>query len=131
MLGPRERASFASGSRSAPVYLNGTRHVPGQGNNIFIPSEVGLGALERESREVTEGMFLAAAQTLAQLVQPEDRAMGRVYSALTKMREVSLGIATAVAEAAYALGLPSRSRPAEVTGDIRSRMFDPKDASQL
>lgn len=125
------RAIFASGSPFAPVDLNGTRHVPGQGNNIYIFPGVGLGALVSESREVTDGMFLAAAQTLAKLVQPEDLAMGRVYPALTKIREVSLGIATAVAEAAYSQGLAARTRPADVVGDIRTRMFDPRYPSYV
>jgi malate dehydrogenase (oxaloacetate-decarboxylating)(NADP+) len=99
--------------------------VPGQGNNIYIFPGVGLGALVCEANEVTDGMFLAAAQTLAKLVQPEDLAMGRVYPSLTKIREVSLAIAVAVAEDAYANGLARRPRPADLAADIRSRMFDP------
>ena len=119
------RAIFASGSPFAPVEFQGVRHVPGQGNNIYIFPGVGLGALVFEANEVTDGMFLAAAQTLAKLVQPEDLAMGRVYPSLTKIREVSLAIAVAVAEDAYANGLARRPRPADLAADIRSRMFDP------
>jgi malate dehydrogenase (oxaloacetate-decarboxylating)(NADP+) len=119
------RAIFASGSPFAPVEFNGVRHVPGQGNNIYIFPGVGLGALASEAREVTDGMFLAAAQTLARLVQPEDLALGRVYPPLTMIREVSLQIATAVAENAYAHGLAGQPRPDDVQGDIRARMFDP------
>jgi malate dehydrogenase (oxaloacetate-decarboxylating)(NADP+) len=119
------RAIFASGSPFAPVEFQGVRHVPGQGNNIYIFPGVGLGALVCEANEVTDGMFLAAAQTLAKLVQPEDLAMGRVYPSLTKIREVSLAIAVAVAEDAYANGLARRPRPADLAADIRSRMFDP------
>ena len=119
------RAIFASGSPFAPVELNGVRHVPGQGNNIYIFPGVGLGALVSEAREVTDGMFLVAAQTLASLVAPEDLALGRVYPSLTKVREVSLRIAAAVAEAAYSQGLTARARPADVIEDIRARMFEP------
>jgi malate dehydrogenase (oxaloacetate-decarboxylating)(NADP+) len=119
------RAIFASGSPFAPVEFQGVRHVPGQGNNIYIFPGVGLGALVCEANEVTDGMFLAAAQTLAKLVQPEDLAMGRVYPSLTKIREVSLAIAVAVAEDAYANGLARRPRPADLAADIRARMYDP------
>jgi malate dehydrogenase (oxaloacetate-decarboxylating)(NADP+) len=119
------RAIFASGSPFAPVEFKGVRHVPGQGNNIYIFPGVGLGALASESREVTDEMFLVAAQTLAGLVLPEDLALGRIYPPLTKVREVSLRIAVAVATAAYDTGLAIRPRPADIVEDVRSRMFAP------
>jgi malate dehydrogenase (oxaloacetate-decarboxylating)(NADP+) len=119
------RAIFASGSPFAPVDFGGNRYVPGQGNNIYIFPGVGLGALVSEAREVTDGMFLAAAQTLANIVQPEDLEVGRVYPPLTKIRDVSLKIATAVAENAYETGLASVARPRDLSEDIRARMFEP------
>jgi malate dehydrogenase (oxaloacetate-decarboxylating)(NADP+) len=119
------RAIFASGSPFAPVELNGVRHVSGQGNNIYIFPGVGLGALACEAREVTDAMFLVAAQTLAALAQPEDLAMGRVYPSLTKVREVSLKIAVKVVEIAYEEGLAQAPRPANIEEDIRRRMFQP------
>ncbi|AMY08851.1 putative NAD-dependent malic enzyme 2 [Luteitalea pratensis] len=119
------RAIFASGSPFPEVSFKGRRHVPGQGNNIYIFPGVGLGALASESREVTDAMFLAAARTLAAMVDPADLELGRVYPALTKIRDVSLRIAAAVAAEAHDLGLAQAARPDDLVADIRARMFEP------
>lgn len=119
------RAVFASGSPFAPVEFKGVRHVPGQGNNIYIFPGVGLGVLASEARAVTDAMFLAAAHTLAGMVRPEEFAEGRVFPPLQRIREVSLRIAAAVAGVAHESGLAEAPRPDDLTEDIRRRMFEP------
>lgn len=119
------RAIFASGSPFPFVDYNGQRFIPGQGNNIYIFPGVGLGALISEATEVSDAMFLTAARTLANLVEAEDLAVGRVYPSLVKARQVALKIACAVAEVAYQSGLAQAPRPKDLEAYIQARMFEP------
>jgi malate dehydrogenase (oxaloacetate-decarboxylating)(NADP+) len=119
------RAVFASGSPFAPVKFNGKTIVPGQGNNAYIFPGVGLGIVCSGSRRVTNTMFIAAARTLAGLVRDSELAEGRTYPSLGRIHEVSLAIALAVAEEAFAKNLNTRSRPEDLPAFIQSQMYKP------
>ena len=125
------RGLFACGSPFDPVTQGGRTHVPRQGNNSYIFPGVGLGAIASKARRVTDEMFLAAAHALSKQVTEQDLAQGSLYPPLARVRDVSAHIAAAVAEVAYARGLASRPRPADVLGDLRSRMYDPTYKSYL
>ena len=120
------RAVFASGSPFAPVTISGKTYVPGQGNNVYIFPGIGLGALACGVRQVTDSMFLAAARTVAALVEEGDLAQGRVFPSLTRIREVSTRIAVAVGEIAYKEGLTSLPRPTDLAAYVKERMFVPE-----
>src|SRR5579864_4175079 len=119
------RALFACGSPYDPVTLGGKTFVPRQGNNSYIFPGVGLGAIASGSRLVTDEMFMAAAHTLAYLVNKDDIEQGSLYPALPRIREVSAHIAVAVAEVAYKRGLATTPKPNDLMAFVQSQMYDP------
>ncbi len=120
------RCVFASGSPFDAVDVHGTVFVPGQANNAYIFPGVGLGAIASEAGVITDEMFFVAAKALAGEVTEADLALGRVYPSLTRIREVSAHIATAVAALVYDSGIAGKARPADVMTDVRSHMFEPR-----
>lgn len=116
---------FASGSPFAPVTVNGRTHVPGQANNAYIFPGVGLGLLAAGSRCATDGMFIAAARSLAGQVTDEDLALGRVFPSLERIRDVSAHIAVAVAKDVYEEGCNRKTRPDDLLEHVRSLMYEP------
>jgi len=119
------RAVFACGSPFAPVRYEGRTLVPGQGNNAYIFPGIGLGVVAVEVSRVTMEMFMAAARTLAHQVSEEQLATGSVYPPLREIHEVSVAIAVAVAEVAYAQGLARVPRPEDLEAHIRAYVWSP------
>jgi malate dehydrogenase (oxaloacetate-decarboxylating)(NADP+) len=119
------RALFACGSPFDPVTLGGRTFVPRQGNNSYVFPGVGLGVIACKAKHVSNEMFMAAARALAQTVTAEDLAQGSLYPALTRIREVSAGIATAVAATAYRQKLAQVPEPQDLGAYVRAQMFDP------
>ncbi|MBE9548161.1 MAG: NAD-dependent malic enzyme [Proteobacteria bacterium] len=119
------RAIFASGSPFDPVTIGDQTFVPGQGNNAYIFPGVGLGVIVSRSRRVTDEMFYAAALSLADQVTDADLQRGRVYPALSRIREVSALIALDVAKIAWETGLTEREQPEDLMADIREHMYQP------
>merc|ERR1719153_1533415 len=119
------KAIFASGSPFPAFEGFGKRFEPGQGNNAYIFPGAALGVIAAGIRHIHESVFLFAAEGLANLVTKEDFAVGRLYPDLERIKEVSIKIATKVAEEAYKDGMASTyPEPADKEAYIRTLLYD-------
>lgn len=121
------RAIYASGSPFAPVKLPGSDSslVPGQGNNSYIFPGLGFGVVVSGARRVPESMLLAAADTVAKLVDEEQLAVSCVYPDLHSLMDISAHIAYAVCQDAKRLGLNDKPVDHLDFKAIRDMMYEP------
>ena len=120
------RAIFASGSPFAPVTFNGKTYMAGQANNAYAFPGMGLGIIACDATFVIDEMFFVAAKALANAVSEADLTQGRIYPPLTKIKEASTAIATAVAEVAYNQGIARKPKPDDLPAFIKSQIYEPK-----
>lgn len=124
----RGGAIVASGSPFADVEYEGQRYPVGQGNNAFIFPGLGFGAVTARAREITDGMILAAALTLAEYTA---RYEGQVYPPISELREISIHIAVRVARQAILDGVCAERKIRNLDDDaleavIRERAWQPQ-----
>ena len=97
--------------------------MPGQGNNVYVFPGIGLGAVATRATRITDEMFLQAALTLAGMVSDASLEDGSVYPPLGEIRDVSIAIARAVAQLAYASGLARAERTTDLEKQVRSHIW--------
>jgi malic enzyme len=118
------RALVATGSPFDPVELDGRTVRIGQGNNAFIFPGVGLGVLVSEAREVTDGMFAAASDTLAAQLAERDLQAGSLFPRIAELRRITARVAEAVVRQAVADGV-ARNPTDDAAESVATAMWNP------
>ncbi|HET9679032.1 MAG TPA: NAD-dependent malic enzyme [Gammaproteobacteria bacterium] len=119
------RALIATGSPFAPVTYKNTRYQFSQGNNVYIFPGVGLGALAAQATQVTEAMFTAAAEALAEQVPEECLDANLLYPPVSRLREISAALAFAVARQAMTDGMAPEASDDALRERIRELVWEP------
>jgi malic enzyme len=119
------RAIVATGSPFEPIVFQGRERIIGQANNAYIFPGLGLGAIVSETREVTDDMFLAAAEILASCVDQGRLDAGALYPSQSDLRGVSRRIAIRVVTEARDQGLGLPLRDEEIESAVDSAIWEP------
>jgi malic enzyme len=122
----RGRAIVATGSPFPPVVRGERTHVVGQANNAFVFPGIGLGAVVAEARQVTDEMFLVAAEAMASVVSEERLQQGSIFPHQSQLRVASRAVAVAVVRAARDGGVGRHLPDEEIEAAVEAMMWYPQ-----
>ncbi|MCH4566829.1 oxaloacetate-decarboxylating malate dehydrogenase [Bacillus sp. ES1-5] len=98
------RALVATGSPFEPVTYNGVTYVIGQSNNALIFPGLGLGTIVVRASVMTDGMFAAAAEAVASMVDTSQPG-APILPEVEELRNISEMVAIEVAKVAVTEGV--------------------------
>jgi malate dehydrogenase (oxaloacetate-decarboxylating) len=118
------KALVATGSPFPPVIYGGVTYAIAQSNNAMLFPGLGLGTIAVRSRLISDGMFMAAARAISDMVNPWELGAS-ILPPVSNVREVSVRVAVAAAEQALREGL-ARAEPQDVEAAVRNAMWEPR-----
>lgn len=124
ILWSQGRAIIATGSPFPSVIYEGKTYTISQCNNVYIFPGLGLGALASQATEITDGMFLEAARTLASFSPALKNSTASLFPKIEEVRSVSRQIAIQVAKKACEEKV-ARIAPSEIEKAIDAYVWEP------
>ena len=119
----RGKALVATGLPIPPVDYAGVRYLFGQANNALLYPGLGLGTIVSGASKVTDGMLLAAAETVAGQADVSERGAS-LLPAVENLRASSATTAIAVARAAADDGVATRKAD-DLVQAVQDAMWQP------
>jgi malate dehydrogenase (oxaloacetate-decarboxylating) len=117
------RAIIGTGSPFPGVMINGRERRIDQTNNAYIFPGMGLGIVAVQSTRVTDSMFMAAANALAEVSPSRKDPSANLLPPFTAIREVSIHVALATAKQAVLEGLCAKYTDQEIMDRIRAKIW--------
>jgi malate dehydrogenase (oxaloacetate-decarboxylating)(NADP+) len=103
--------------------------IPGQGNNLYIFPAVGLAIYATRARRVTDEMFIAAAQSVADQVTGDEIRSGLLYPPQSNILQTEVATALRVAEVIFDRDLAGVKRPKNLQAFLESQLYKPEYSS--
>jgi malate dehydrogenase (oxaloacetate-decarboxylating) len=125
------RAVIGTGSPFPPVERNGRALRVDQTNNAYVYPGIGLGAIAAKAHRISDGMFLAAARTIAEMSPAKHDPQANLLPPLVRSRELSYHVAMAVAKQAQADGLAAVVSDEALTAAVMAKMWEPVYADYI
>jgi len=120
-----ERAVIATGSPFPPLRRAGKEFRVDQNNNAYVYPGIGLGAIAVRAQRISDGMFLAAARTIAEQSPAKRDREANLLPSLVDIRELSFNVALAVARQAQKEGYADTLSEEQTAAAIRAKMWKP------
>jgi malate dehydrogenase (oxaloacetate-decarboxylating) len=125
------RAIVGVGSPFPPMERNGRPFKTDQVNNSYIFPGIGLGAIASQATRISDGMFMAAAKTLAEISRRTERPDGNILPPVSALRDVAVEIGRAVASKAMEEGIAPHVGESALTLRIEKKMWTPAYTSYV
>lgn len=119
------RALVATGSPFAPVEHEGRTFTIAQSNNTYIFPGMGLGIIAASATRVTDNMFMAAAETLAETAPALLDSGASLLPDVSRIRDVSKLVAFAVAKQAIEDGVALQANDDDIRTSVEATMWEP------
>jgi malate dehydrogenase (oxaloacetate-decarboxylating) len=122
------QAIVATGSPFPDVNIDGKSYPIGQGNNVFIFPGLGMASVLTEASSITNGMVMQAAHALAEYTAANHLESGLIFPPVDELQEVSIRVATRVAEKAFEEGVARKKKlqGRDLDAYFRARFWKPK-----
>jgi malate dehydrogenase (oxaloacetate-decarboxylating)(NADP+) len=120
------QALYAAGVQFPNVTIDGKVFHPSQANNFYIYPAIGLAVYVARPKLLTDECFIIAAQAMADQVDDDMRAAGRLFPDQSNILQTEVTTAVRVVEHMFDSGMAQVERPTDIRAWIEAQLYVPR-----